>query len=172
MGIRTFPVAGTGGMTLLSTTAITAVASISITGIDQTYNEIIIVISNAASVSTSTQIRFTFNSVAGTAYDSNLSGGSGGSSAAGASGLLNVSMGTTANVNNANGTLRIVRYTDVTPSKLVTTSAGYVNATASAITVCNGTTLFASAAAISSVQLFLNTGNWTAQGNIYIYGVR
>jgi hypothetical protein len=159
-----------GGMTLLSTTAITAVASITPPTIDQTYSELVIVISNAATVATNTQFRFTFNNTGGTAYDYALSNGGGGGAAS--QGLLGVAVGTTANVNNANFTLRIPRYTDVAPTKIVQITGSFVNNTASAITVLYGANSFTSAAAISSIQLVLLSGNWTAQGNVYIYGVK
>ena len=171
MGIRTFPVAG--DMVLLSTTAITNVASISIAGIDQTYNELVIVIENAATVNTNSSMRLQFNSnTTGGQYAwTNLyDGATVHASTSGSDLTTAIPIGTTANVNSFNQVLRITRYTSTT-RKVIKWWAAYINATASGQTVNQGVGSFLGSAAITSVQLF-PVGNWTAQGNIYIYGVK
>jgi hypothetical protein len=80
---------------------------------------------------------------------------------------------TTTNVNNIVSVITIPRYTDTTPNKLVAINTTYIGGTASgrkALTVVGS---FRATSAISSIQ-FLSAGgqNFTAQGNIYIYGVK
>jgi hypothetical protein len=170
------PAAG-GGMTLLSTTAITAVSSISITSIDQTYNELVIVIANAATSATSAVLRLTANTTAsGGPYSSGFTAVSALDSSRVAnsvklnSGATNP-IGQTANVNNITGVIRIPRYTDVTPVKIMSYSLAYLDQVGT-FSVIFGAAATREAAAIQSLQFFPESGNWTAQGNIHIYGVK
>ena len=163
-----------GGMTLLSTTAITAANEISITGISQSYNELVIVLSNAASVSTGVELRMTFNTTTTAATYSSLflkPGVIDGSRSMPYIQLVDA-VGNVASTNNITGTFRITRYTDTTPLKTMHYQIGYTQQTSGTLTITPGFGLTKEAAAIQSVQIKLSTGNFVAQGNIYIYGVK
>jgi hypothetical protein len=163
-----------GGMTLLSTTAITNVASISIVSIDQTYNELVIVVDNAATSVAGAAINLQFNSnvTAGQyAFASTIDAtGNQSNNAATFVSIIN-SAGTTANVNNAESTIRIMRYTS-TVRKVFSYFSAYINNAASAQGLTKGVGSFLGSAAITSVQISVDSGTFTAQGNIYIYGVK
>jgi hypothetical protein len=168
--------AAAGGMTLLSTTAITATSTISITGIDQTYNELVIVVSNAATVATNNNAALQFNTDTGTNYTwgfydliSNTTTGNANTSEIR---WLNGAT-TTTNVNNINAVIRITRYSDTTPNKVIEISCTYIGGTTSirkALTVVGS---YRGTSGISSIQLLGAGGqDYTAQGNVYIYGVK
>jgi hypothetical protein len=169
------PVAG--GMTLLSTTAITAISQISITGIDQTYNQLVIVMENAATSNTGValQVRFNTNTTSGQyAYVSRGIDGGAVSDFNNASATLiqtGLNISTTANTNSINTVFTIPRYTNTT-RKSFTFNTAAISSSSSTQALFIGTGSFLGSAAISSVQFIVGAGTWTAQGNIYIYGVK
>jgi hypothetical protein len=170
------PAAG-GGMTLLSTTAITAVDTLSITGIDQTYNQLVIVMANAAMVAVNNNAALQFNSVTSSgnytwgAYELIHGSQSGNANTSEIRWLQGAT--TTTNVNNIVSVITIPRYTDTTPNKLIAINTTYIGGDASARKALTVVGSFRATSAISSIQ-FLSAGgqNFTAQGNIYIYGVK
>jgi hypothetical protein len=174
-GMKWAAAAASGGMTLLTTTPFTASASISITGIDQTYNQLVIVISNAATTSTSAYPSITFNSTGGTAYASIFirtpvtSVYSTVDQALIYWGMDAITQ--TANTNNIGAVFTINRYADTTSAKTIPFSVTALNAAGVRQSLWGTMSFNNGGAAISSVQ-FAVTGNWTAQGNIYIYGVK
>jgi hypothetical protein len=176
-GVPTWSAPVSGGMTLLSTTAITAVSQVSITSIDQTYNQLVIVMENAATTNTGVglNVRFNTNTTAGQyAYVSRGIDGGAASDFNSASATfiqtgLNIS--TTANTNSINTVFTIPRYTNTT-RKSFTFNTAAISSTSSTQALFIGTGSFLGSAAISSVQFITNAGTWTAQGNIYIYGVK
>jgi hypothetical protein len=169
--------AASGGMTLLSTTAITAVSQVSITGINQTYNQLVIVMENAATTNTGValQVRFNTNSTAGQyAYVSRGIDGGAASDFNSASATLiqtGLNISTTANTNSINTVFTIPRYTNTT-RKSFTFNTAAISSTSSTQALFIGTGSFLGSAAIDSVQFIVGAGTFTAQGNIYIYGVK
>lgn len=163
-----------GGMFLLSTTAITGVNEISITGISQDYKELVIVLSNAASVSTGVELRMTFNTTttAGTYSSLFLKPTAFDGSRSMPYIQLVDAVTHTASTNNITGSFRITRYTDTTPLKTMEYQIGYTQQSSNTFTITPGFGASKEAAAIQSIQLKLSTGDFVAQGNIYIYGVK
>ena len=176
-GVPTWAAPVSGGMTLLSTTAITAVSQVSITGIDQTYNQLVIVMENAATTNTGValQVRFNTNTTSGQyAYISRgIDGGavSDFNSASAALIQTGLNISTTANTNSINTVFTIPRYTNTT-RKSFTFNTAAISSTTSTQALFIGTGSFLGSAAISSVQFIVGAGTFTAQGNIYIYGVK
>jgi hypothetical protein len=170
------PAAG-GGMTLLSTTAITTVSQVSITGIDQTYNQLVIVMENAATTNTGValQVRFNTNTTSGQyAYVSRgIDGGAVSDFNSASNSLIQtgLNISTTANTNSINTVFTIPRYTNTT-RKSFTFNTAAISSSSSTQALFIGTGSFLGSAAISSVQFIVGAGTFTAQGNIYIYGVK
>ena len=165
--------AASGGMTLLSTTAVTAVSSVSITSINQTYNQLVIVLENMATTNTGVTINATFNSITTAGQYAYFTSGQGSGSGQNASNIpFVISATNSANVNDISAVLNIVRYA-ATPRKSLTFYSSYTNLSnpppPSDISFGGGTFKGTS---ISSVQINVSAGNFTAQGNIYIYGVK
>ena len=173
-GLKWVALAPGGGMTLLSTTAITASASMSITGINQTYKQLIVRITNAATASTDVNLRMTLNSNTSADYanasisDAVTASGSGNTSITLASTITS-----TANTNNISANIIFTDYAATTGLQLGTFDVSYIRYNASPQTGASTSSgSFATkVGAISSIQLFPSSGNWVAQGNIYIYGV-
>jgi hypothetical protein len=166
------PAAG-GGMTLLSTTAITNIKTISITSIDQTYNELVIVMSDAATTSTGEfgLLRFNSNTTSGQYAFFNTRNGSDSSGYSDSKINFANNLSTAANTNSISSVIRITRYTDTT-RKTIFYHSTFIGGSSSEQTLQNGTASFLGDAAISSVQFIAESSTWTAQGNIYIYGVK
>ena len=171
------PAAG-GGMTLLSTTAITAVASISITSIDQTYNQLVIVLENSATSATVTAIRMTCNTNVGNVYVG-VQGSSTASAVQSTGGngtaYLNLTTETnvtqTANINNITATIIIPRYANTIAAKVMNIASAFKD-NGGFMRILMGSGVIHDNNGITSIQLFPAAGNFTAQGNIYIYGVK
>jgi hypothetical protein len=165
-----------GGMTLLSTTAITASASMSITGIDQTYTDLIIVISNAATSNTNIALRGTINSVTTSTYSHTYQSADVGASAGANTHFEYASaVGSTANVNSIGATFTISNYTNASTYLQINTVVAYRSFNATPRTrpdISVGAASTGQNAAVTSIQLFPSAGTWTAQGNILIYGVK
>jgi hypothetical protein len=164
-------------MTLLSTTAITAVSEISITSIDQTYTDLVIVLENAATSGTAIAARLGFNANTTSGQYSYLlleQFGGGAIFINDSSQRLELArayLSTTANTNSIVSAITIPRYTNTT-RKTINWSITGISNSASAQGSTLGTGSFLGSAAISSVELSVSSGTWTAQGNIYIYGVK
>jgi hypothetical protein len=159
-----------GGMTLLSTTAITAVASITPPTIDQTYNELLIVVDNAATSATGFSVSMTFNSDV-TSGDYSWHDFLGSSNANAAAIPITPAVTTTTGVNSIACLVRVVNYKSAT-RKLVNYSSAGISYTSSVQFAYSGVGSFLGGAAITTVQLFMPSGTWTAQGNIFVYGVK
>jgi len=163
--------AAAGGMTLLSTTAITAVSSISITGIDQTYNELVIVIENMATANTAIIVSGQFNSNTTTgqyAFGTYVDSATGFGNVNASTFRVTPPISATANMAAVSSTIRIARYTNTTRKAISIFTAALYNNQTTMLSVAS----FLGSAAITSFQIFPETGNFTAQGNIYIYGVK
>lgn len=165
---------GASSMSLISTTAITAVASISLTSIPQTYKELVILIDNAATVNTGIGLTCTFNSDTAThySYQQTFASSTSSNNAAAAIYLTGAtSIGTTASVNNINMVARIQRYAATTGYKLIKHFLTFISATTSQVWTHEGVGASNQTAAITSIQIAPSAGNFVAQGNIYLYGV-
>ena len=162
------------GATLISTTSITAAASISIGSIPGTYKELMIVIENLATVSTSNTISMTFNSdsTAGH-YGCQLAYSTTAASASSANIPIVPAtlLGTTASTNNANFVARIARYAQTTGYKVMKFYGSYINNSGSGLSTVEGVGSSNQTTAITSIQLVSTTGNFVAQGSVYLYGV-
>lgn len=162
------------GETLLTTTAVTNIASVSITGISSAYSHLRIVLSNLATVSTSVTIRCTLNANSGSVYS--FFNGYSGSTTPSASRTntaidLTTLVGTTANVNKISGELFIPRYTDTANYKTVDYNTAYIAPASAGSDILKGSAMTTDTTAITSIQFAPSSGNWTAQGNIYVYGI-
>jgi hypothetical protein len=166
--------AASGGMTLLSTTAITAIASIPIASIDQTYTDLVIEIENAATSATAATLQLGFNSAAGTPYMSNMVHGG---VAYGYNGkalmwITTPTVTSVTNVNNISVRITIPRYASAAGYKLATFYSAFMDSATGALQGTSGGGGSSNQTAITSIQLAPDTGTWTAQGNVYIYGVK
>lgn len=153
-----------GGMTLLSTTALSG-ASVSVTSISGSYTDLLIVVSRE-STNGDAPLTATFNSNTGTLYQFNntiatsmpLSRG--------------LSIDQISSASN-NFVINVSRYASATEYKPVSITAGFVNsATGGQVTYADGGS-FLSNTAITSFQLATSGAGVTFDGgNIYIYGVK
>jgi hypothetical protein len=161
-----------GGMTLLSTTAITASASISITGISQAYKDLIIIISDAACSNTNVNLRGRINNVSTSTYaHSYISSGTNASN--GGVAYFEYATGTQfiANTNNIGATFTIANYTDADQFLQIKTACAFLPSWGvGSPDIAVGASTTGQQAAVTSIQLFPSAGTWTAQGNILIYG--
>jgi hypothetical protein len=168
------PAVVAGGMTLLSTTAITAVASITPPSFDQTYTDILIVIENAAQPGTSARPVATLNSVVTSTYAyTNLTSAPAVTDVARAqpSFPFGDGVGSAAGVNNMDAAILIRRYASAVGLKTINVTSSYVGAGANPDTFI-GSAVALITAAITTIQLSPGGGSWIAQGTIYIYGVK
>jgi hypothetical protein len=167
------PSAG-GGMTLLSTTSITNVSSISITGISQSYKQLIIRIINAATSVVSDTIRLQFNSVTSNTYSFTSQASTTGNTITGTNVINLITNATsTANTNNLSANIVIPNYANTDIFQNGTWNLGGIIWQSTPRTysdTVNGS-FSAAKGAISSIQLSCLAGNFTAQGTIEIYGV-
>jgi hypothetical protein len=156
-----------GGMTLLSTTAITASASISITGIDQTYNQLVIYVSDASPATDGKEIRMRFNTSASNSYSYNFTSESPDSGTA-----TSFPISTLNNTGNTNGIMSNIVITNYSPASNHLAAVNWMHWTGASWQVGFGTASQVVSGAISTVSIFAATGNLRAQGNIFIYGVK
>jgi len=162
-----------GGMTLLSTTAITAASSISITGISSAYTNLQIVVTNFAISSPNEIIRLTFNGVTTTTYSWNyLQGATAQASGVGSRASIQLAnqWQSAANTGNAMININVPLYANTSTWKTIQYSLGGISSGDNTTYVGAGTTN--NTAAISSFALSVSAGNFTAQGNILVYGVK
>jgi trimeric autotransporter adhesin len=167
-----------GGMTLLSTTATTSGASVTISGISGSYKNLL-VIGTGITSSNNTDSSFRFNSDSSFRFNSNTS------SVYSAYNINYINTSLTGNVSNStlisgsavgtstaysdttNFTMNIYRYSEASEFKNIT----IYSKSRSTVDVGRWTTAsFGSNTAISSITYTLDAGT-LATGNIYIYGV-
>jgi hypothetical protein len=162
------PAVVAGGMTLLSTTAITAATSITPPTISQAYTDLLIVCDNFAIATAGNAVQCTINGIA-TGFGYNIAGDAlGGGSPAVANILLS---GALLGTNNAVTRILIPRYAVTTSPKLLQFNSAYVSNTSSNLVGTFGTGYQNANGAVTQFTFKTNGGNFTAQGNIYIYGV-
>jgi hypothetical protein len=162
------PAAG-GGMTLINTGGTTLTgASVSITSIPSTYKNLQLLIRNYKPANDTTNLRATFNSTSG--YNGVYVGVDENRSPTGDADLL---ISRTQDNSVAQGVIvvQIFDYADTNTFKTMFTYAITNNATTSSnVNFMCGQSVFGSTTAISSIQIFPASGNFTS-GTAFLYGV-
>jgi hypothetical protein len=165
--------AGGGGMTLLSTTAITAANAINVTSISGSYTNLIVYVENFKMNTNQTNIFFRFNNDSSAIYDTAATN-SVNSAVLYQTGATSMFVGGYANLGNSGNNTLVIQipfYSTTASYKTIDFNlssnygtSGYLNA--------GGFVGMASTSAITEVNLFAGGGtNFAAQGNIKIYGV-
>ena len=163
--------AASGGMTLISTTTLTG-ASVTLSSIPQTYNHLQLIVQNWIPVNDNANLRFRFNA------DATASRHVGNSMIADvASSFGSTSAQFSAQQDNGTSQSLIVgnvlNYTNTTTWKFYNVHAIGNNSTttteANYVTILQGA--YNQTTAISSIELFANTGNLTS-GTVLLYGVK
>lgn len=160
-------VGGSGGMTLISTTAITATASVDLTSIPGTYNELLIVVDGAFENSGSAQT-LTFNNASTLftyAYQQAANANTVLVSTSAGSIALCGSLRFVAGSGSGSIAIRIPRYASSTMAKTLSWTASSGNGATA------GGGAWGAIAAITSAKITWG-GTPTAQGNVYLYGVK
>lgn len=156
-----------GGMTLLSTTAITAATGFTISSIDQTYTDLVILVQNAQLPTAGDALYLRVNGVV-LNYGWNAEGGSSGAA-------VNIAItGATLLTNSIAARILIPRYSASEGTKMFSFNSAYVENTTSNKRGYSGAGYQSATTAITSVNISTGVGgsNFSAQGNIYIYGVK
>jgi hypothetical protein len=156
-----------GGMTLISTTAITATASVDLTSIPGTYNELLIVVDGAFENSGSAQT-LTFNNATtlfSYAYQQAANANTVIVSTSSGSIALCGSLRFVAGSGSGSIAIRIPRYASSTMAKTL----GWTASSGNGATAGGGA--WGAIAAITSAKITWG-GTPTAQGNVYLYGVK
>jgi len=166
-------VSTTGGQTLISTTTLTG-ASISLSSIPSSYNELILIIRDFLPATDGSTMRMQFNSDTGTNYQSTLvnSAGLGGSALTFSQANLTLAAANDNAVANGLFTVQIPDYANAVTWKFATSAGITVDSTT---TTSFRTVLYNHAynqtAAITSIELFPSSGNFTS-GTVLLYGVK
>jgi hypothetical protein len=165
-------VSTTGGQTLISTTTLTG-ASISLSSIPSSYNELILIIRDFLPASDGSTMRMQFNSDTGTNYQSTLSNSANiGNAQTFGQGNLTLASANDNAVANGLFTVRIPDYANAVTWKFATSAGITVDSTT---TTSFRTVLYNHAynqtAAITSIELFPSAGNFTS-GTVLLYGVK
>jgi len=164
---------GGGGMTLLSTTAITAANAINVTSISGSYTNLIVYVENFKMGTNQTNVFFRFNNDSSAIYDTAATN-SVNSAVLYQTGATSMFVGGYANLGNSGNNTLVIQipfYSTTASYKTIDFNlssnygtSGYLNA--------GGFVGMASTSAISQFNLFAGGGtNFAAQGNIKIYGV-
>jgi len=162
----------TGGMTLLSTTAITATNTITVSSISTAYTELLVAIENFGLASAET-LSIRFNSDSASNYDQFLYQANYGA-IANSHPSTELQFG---NINNINATnnamvaLRIPLYSSTTAYKTGMGSLSALYGGSSNIFTAHGTFAYKNTSAITSVTILSGSVNFAAQGNIKIWGI-
>jgi hypothetical protein len=176
MGISVFPATpAAGGMTLISTTTLSG-ATTTLSSIPSTYNDLRIVIRLALPATDSAVLYIRANNDSNASrYNTTFSNSAinGGASAATFSQSEWRPGGATDNVvTNALYNIELLDYANTTTWKMIT-FVNYFNdpTTTTNFKIANGNGVYNQTDAISSLQLFFNTGDATS-GTILLYGVK
>ena len=161
------------GETLLSTTAVTLSTSMSVTGISQSYSHLRVVLDNLATVSTGVTIKMTLNSNTGAVYSTTFIDASAGvvSVLSATAAVLTPTYTTSANTNKISGSFFIPRYASTSNYKNVDFEIAGLHSFGGSAGCSKGNVMTTDTSAVTSIQFAPSSGNFTAQGNIYVYGV-
>jgi len=157
-----------GGMTSLATGSLSG-ASVSLTSISSSYNDLVLVIRNFLPATANTSLQATFNSDSGTRYATEvLTQGTvtfTGTSA-------RISQGSSNSVAQGLLVCRVPNYTNTTTWKYINIE-GYSNnnTTTTSANTTFWNSIYNQITAISSIQLFPTSGNFTS-GTYTLYGVK
>jgi hypothetical protein len=173
-GLKWAAPAGGGGMTLLSTTSITAANAINVTSINQTYTSLVVYVENFAMNTNQTNIFFRFNNDSSSIYDSAATN-SVNSAVLYQTGATSMFVGGYANLGNSGNNTLVIQIPFYSTSASFKTidfnlmsnygTSGKINA--------GGFVGYGSTSAITEFNLFAGGGtNFASQGNIKIYGVK
>jgi hypothetical protein len=162
-----------GSMTLLSTTAITATNSITVSSISSAYTNLVVFCENFA-LNTTGNVQMRFNSDSGSNYSQaavqSQTGtvvGSGTST-----NFATVGNGNLAATNNASFVVTIPFYSNTAAYKFANFSITGIYGGTSNPVILSGGVAYKSTSAISSITLMSSGETLLAQGNIKIYGVK
>jgi hypothetical protein len=173
-GVKWAAPAAAGGMTLLSTTSLSG-ATTTVSSISGSYKELVIYVRDWYA---SSDMNFTFT-VNGDTTSGNYQilgfGSRNGANTAyyGESGsrVTIDSYGSSKGANNDNfAVIRIPDYANGVTRKVITSTASYLDLTASLKTTASTTVHYASTTAISSLEFRTTVGTWSG-GSVLIYGV-
>jgi hypothetical protein len=156
-----------GGMTLISTTAVTATASLDMTSIPQTYKELVIYVSGVYENSGAGQSLTWNNYTSGFSYNVIQASNANTVSVSTSSGSVNLggSLRFVAGSGSGSMAIRIPNYTDAAMQKVCSWFMGGGNG------ATTGSGSYGGIAAITSVKITW-AGTPTAAGNVYLYGVK
>lgn len=164
------PAAG-GGMTLISTTTLTG-ASITLSSIPSTYNNLQIIIRNAKSQTDGDPIRMRFNGDSGANRHKHTEMVTAAAQTFNETSVLIANNGDNSVVTFGNIYITIPDYANSSNSKMSITYATSNDATTTtSIVPVNKMGYYNQTAAISSLEFFGNSGGWTS-GEILLYGVK
>lgn len=163
-----------GGETLLSTTAITAASTITVSGISTAYNSLRIAVVNMAFSSGNDFVYLRLNGVTASNYGFNCFQSSGSVSYIGGSNDTSIMLAnqyqSVANTNNGLFNIYIPQYANTTSFKTCTFSAQGIGSSAKKSWFGSGG--LNETNAITSISLIIGAGTFTAQGSILVYGVK
>jgi hypothetical protein len=166
--------AGGGGMTLISTTALTGASTITISSIPTTgYKDLRLVLVNPAMTNDNAQIRCRPNNVSSAAnYLTQLTALSGAyNDSAGDDTLMYLLAFADNTVIENLCVMHIYNYAETTRKIIQVQSVGVQSTTNTSFTFVNNTFFAKDTAAISSITLISTGGNFNG-GNAYVYGVK
>jgi hypothetical protein len=158
-----------GGMTLLASGSLSG-ASVSVTSLSSAYEDLVIYIYNFKPASSGAHLRYTLNSNTGTVYLNEREASVGNLSFNEASGRI--SQGSSNSTAEGLHYVNFSAYANTNVGKICKVF-GYTNndSTPTNINIVSWENFFNSTSAISSIQLFCSTGNFTS-GTYEIFGVK
>jgi hypothetical protein len=173
-GVPSWATPSTGGMTLLSTTTLTG-ASVTLSSISGSYNDLQLVIRNYKPATDTTALRLRINGDSGANryFQTNTSTSDNGGSAL-AFDDTSMAIGATNDNSVANGlsVLNFYDYTNATTWKILDFRGVTVDTTTTtSFRMYNGNGVYNQTGAITSLFLFPSTGNFTS-GTALLYGVK
>jgi hypothetical protein len=172
-GLKWGAAPASGGMTLISTTTLTG-ASVSLSSIPQTYNNLVLVIRAYLPNTANASINLRFNGDTGGSshrqYDSSSANNN--SSALTWTSSAPITAGQSPSTTFAMSYVEFYDYTNTSTRKIARyTSIGTDNSNTSNFTLNNGNAFYNSNSAVSSIVLAPTSGNFTS-GTALLYGVK
>jgi hypothetical protein len=167
-GVPSWATASSGGMTLISTTTLTG-ASITLSSIPATYKHLQLIIQNFKPATDDVALYMQFNGVTTNSYNGQLFTTTGPS--AFDRNYISIIQNVDNTADNGLSCVNVWNYTNTVTWKMATFFSFANNATTStSISSRNGSGWHNNTAAISSITLFPESGNFTS-GTVLLYGV-
>jgi hypothetical protein len=172
-GLPSWATASSGGMTLISTTAITAVSGIELTSIPSTYNSLRVVIRDFLPLNDNGQLLMQFNADVNARYNTAVGSVTMSSSNFGGT-SMEMSSGQDNNTSTSLIVIDIPDYTNTNTIKMAISDAVTNNATTNTNFNYRRNVGFYKTAtpAISQLKFFPDNGDFYANGSILLYGVK